>query len=94
MALTKKGQKIIVNRNCHRSVLTGLMISGAEPVWVCPNRIEDWSIWGNIEAWQIEELLEKDKDISMVWITNPTYEGVVSDIKSINKDGDKYTDFV
>ena len=90
MALTKKGQKIIVNRNCHRSILTGLMISGAEPVWVCPNRIDDWSIWGNIEAWQIEELLEKDRDISMVWVTNPTYEGVVSDIKSISAVCKKY----
>ena len=90
MALTKKGQKIIVNRNCHRSILTGLMISGAEPVWVCPNRIDDWSIWGNIEAWQIEELLEKDKNISMVWVTNPTYEGVVSDIKSISNVCKKY----
>lgn len=84
MALTKKGQKVIVNRNCHRSILTGLIISGAEPVWVCPKRIDDWSIWGNIEAEQIEELLKKDKTISMVWVTNPTYEGVVSDIKSIS----------
>ena len=50
MALTKKGQKIIVNRNCHRSILTGLMISGAEPIWVCPNRIEDWSVWGNTDS--------------------------------------------
>ena len=90
MGLTKKGQKIVVNRNCHRSILTGLMISGAEPVWVCPKRIEDWSIWGNIEADQIEELLSKDKDISMVWITNPTYEGVVSDVKSISKVCKKY----
>ena len=90
MALTKKGQKVIVNRNCHRSVLTGLIISGAEPVWICPNRIDDWSIWGNIEAWQIEEILEKDKDISMVWVTNPTYEGVVSDIKSISAVCKKY----
>jgi arginine/lysine/ornithine decarboxylase len=90
MALTKKGQKIIVNRNCHRSIITGLMISGAEPVWVCPTRIDDWSIWGNIEAWQIEEQLEKDKNISMVWITNPTYEGVVSDIKSISAVCKKY----
>ena len=90
MALTKKGQKVIVNRNCHRSILTGLIISGAEPVWVCPNRIDDWSIWGNIEAWQIEELLEKDRDISMVWVTNPTYEGVVSDIKSISAVCKKY----
>ena len=90
MALTKKGQKVIVNRNCHRSILTGLIISGAEPVWVCPNRIDDWSIWGNIEAWQIEELLQKDKDISMVWVTNPTYEGVVSDIRSISAVCKKY----
>ena len=90
MALTKKGQKIIVNRNCHRSILTGLMISGAEPVWICPNRIDDWSIWGNIEAWQIEEKLEQDKNISMVWVTNPTYEGVVSDIKSISAVCKKY----
>ena len=44
MALTKKGDKVIVNRNCHRSVLTGMIISGAEPIWICPNRIEDWSI--------------------------------------------------
>ncbi len=84
MALTKQGQKIIVNRNCHRSILTGLMISGAEPIWVCPNRIEDWSVWGNIDANKIEELIQNNKDVSMVWITNPTYEGVVSDIKSIS----------
>ena len=90
MALTKKGQKIVVNRNCHRSILTGLIISGAEPIWVCPNRIEDWSVWGNIEASQIEELLKNNDDISMVWITNPTYEGVVSDIKSISEVCKKY----
>ena len=90
MALTKKGQKIIVNRNCHRSILTGLMISGAEPIWVCPEKIENWSVWGNINAGKIEELLENNKDVSMVWITNPTYEGVVSDIKSISKVCKKY----
>ncbi len=90
MALTKKGQKIIVNRNCHRSILTGLMISGAEPIWICPNRIEDWSVWGNIDAQKIEELIQNNKDVSMVWITNPTYEGVVSDIKSISAVCKKY----
>lgn len=84
MALTKKDDKVIVNRNCHRSVLTGMIISGAEPIWICPNRIEDWSIWGNTDAAQIEELINKNPDVSMVWITNPTYEGVVSDIKAIS----------
>ena len=90
MALTKKGDKVIVNRNCHRSVLTGMIISGAEPIWICPNRIEDWSIWGNTDAAQIEELINKNPDVSMVWITNPTYEGVVSDIKAISAVCKKY----
>ena len=90
MALTKAGQKVIINRNCHRSALTGLMISGAEPIWICPNRIEDWSIWGNLDAQTIEKHLQENDNVGLVWITNPTYEGVVSDIKSISKVCKKY----
>lgn len=90
MALTKQGQKVIINRNCHRSALTGLMISGAEPVWVCPSRIEDWSIWGSIEASKIEQALKENDNVGLVWITNPTYEGVVSDIEAISKVCKKY----
>lgn len=84
MGLTKKGQKIITNRNCHRSVLTGMIISGAEPLWLIPNRFEEWGIWGNVSPESVEEMLKSHDDAAMVWITNPTYEGVVSDIKSIS----------
>ena len=90
MGLTKQGQKIITNRNCHRSVLTGMIISGAEPLWLIPERFEDWGIWGNVNPDRVEELLKTNKDVSMVWITNPTYEGVVSDIKSISAVCKKY----
>lgn len=84
MGLTKKGQKIITNRNCHRSILTGLIISGAEPLWLIPQRFEQWGIWGNVTPESVENMLKENPDASMVWITNPTYEGVVSDIKSIS----------
>ncbi len=90
MGLTKQGQKIITNRNCHRSVLTGMIISGAEPLWLIPERFEDWGIWGNVNPDRVEKLLKTNKDVSMVWITNPTYEGVVSDIKSISAVCKKY----
>lgn len=83
MGLTKKGQKVIVNRNCHRSILTGLIISGAEPLWVIPEKFEEWGLWGNIDAKSVETLLKENDDVSAVWITNPTYEGVVSDVRSI-----------
>ncbi len=90
MGLTKKGQRILTNRNCHRSILTGLIISGAEPLWLVPKRFDEWAIWGNITPESVEEALSSHDDISMVWITNPTYEGVVSDIKSISTICKKY----
>lgn len=90
MALTKKGKKIITNRNCHRSILTGMIISGAEPLWLIPNRFEEWGIWGNVSPDSVEKMLAQNPQAGMVWITNPTYEGVVSDIKSIAEICKKY----
>jgi len=90
MGLTKKGQKVIVNRNCHRSILTGLIISGAEPLWIIPEKLNNWGLWGNINPQEVENLLKNNNDVSMVWITNPTYEGVVSDIETIAKICKKY----
>jgi len=90
MGLTKNGQKVIVNRNCHRSILTGLIISGAEPLWIVPEKLNDWGLWGNVDAKDVERLLAENNDVSAVWITNPTYEGVVSDIESISKICKKY----
>lgn len=90
MCQSRKGKKVIVNRNCHRSILTGMIISGAEPVWILPEKLEDWSLWGEIEPREIEKALQENNDVSMVWITNPTYEGVVSDIKAISEVCKKY----
>jgi len=90
MGLTKKGQKIITNRNCHRSLLTGMIISGAEPLWLIPQRLDEWGIWGSVSPESVENLLKENQDVSLVWITNPTYEGVVSDIKSISLICKKY----
>ncbi len=90
MALSLQGKKIIVNRNCHRSVLTGMIISGAEPLWVIPEKLDEWSLWGRIRPEDIEHLLKTHNDVEMVWLTNPTYEGVISDIKTIAQICKKY----
>ena len=90
MALSLQGKKIIVNRNCHRSVLTGMIVSGAEPLWVIPTKLDEWSLWGKINPEDIENLLKTHNDVEMVWLTNPTYEGVVSDIGEIAKICKKY----
>lgn len=90
MGLTRKGQKVIVNRNCHRSVMTGLIASGADPLWIIPKKLPQWGLWGNIDPQDIEKLLKENNDVSLVWITNPTYEGIVSNIDEIVKICKKY----
>ena len=90
MCMSKRGKKVIVNRNCHRSILTGMIISGAEPVWVLPEKLEKWALWGEIEPSSIEKALKENDDVAMVWITNPTYEGVVSNVKAIAEICKKY----
>ena len=56
LTLTKEKQKIIVSRNCHRSLVTGMVLSGAEPIWVIPQKFEDWGLWGQINPQDIDNL--------------------------------------
>ncbi len=87
---TKPNEKILIGRNCHRSVLTGMVITGGEPSWLIPKKLDDWAIFGAVQVADVEKKLKEDKHISLVWITNPTYEGVISDVSGISKVCKKY----
>lgn len=82
-ACTKKGDKIIVARNCHKSVYNGIFLGELNPIYVYPQIVEDYGVNGGILPENIESLLINHPDIKMVIITSPTYEGIVSDIKRI-----------
>ncbi len=83
LTMAKDNKKIIIGRNCHRSVIGGLTFTGANPVWVVPEWLDKWGIWGQVDPDEIKRLLDDNDEVSAVWITNPTYEGVVSDIEKI-----------
>lgn len=90
LGITKRGQAIITNRNCHRSVMTGMLISGADLICITPEKLEDWGIWGSISAEKVEEAIKENPFVGAVWITSPTYEGVISDVKAISEVCKKY----
>ncbi|MEI7474837.1 MAG: aminotransferase class V-fold PLP-dependent enzyme [bacterium] len=83
LTITQENKKVIVSRNCHRSVVSGLTMSGANPIWIMPELLEDWGVYGHISPREVKRLLDENPDVTAVWITNPTYEGIASDIKSI-----------
>lgn len=80
---TKKGDKIIMARNCHKSVYNAVFLGELNPVYVYPQFIGNRGINGGISPQKIESLLINNPDVKLIVITSPTYEGIVSDIEKI-----------
>lgn len=85
LAVLKPNDKVLIARNCHKSVLHGLVLTGADPVWFMPEINEQWAIFNAVSSDIVLSELEKNSDIKAVIITSPTYEGVSSDIKAISE---------
>lgn len=77
------GGKILISRNCHKSVYHGVILNQLEVSYVYPQIIEDLGIQGGISAKDVETALEQCADVQAVLIVSPTYDGVVSDIGAI-----------
>ena len=83
------GDKVLVARNCHKSVYNAIEINGLDPIYVLP-KIGIDGIDRNIESEQVEEKLKENNDIKLVILTSPTYEGVISNIRHIVDVSHKY----
>ena len=88
-AMTKYGDKVLVARNSHKSVYNAIEINNLNPIYLLP-KIDKYGIDKNIDINDIKEKLENNKDIKLVIITSPTYEGVISDIKKVVEISHKY----
>lgn len=79
------GEKIILPRNAHRSVIGGLILSGAIPVFVSPALDSRLQIAMNIPASSYVEAMRLHPDAKAVLLINPTYYGVVAEIAAITE---------
>ena len=85
LASTERGGKLLIARNCHKSVYHAAIMQELTLRYCFPSLIEEYGIYDGVDAEEIERLLEEYPDCRAVVITSPTYEGVVSDIKAIAK---------
>lgn len=83
LAMTKPHQTVLVPRNCHVSVFHAIALSQLNPVWLYPSIDEDTSIYSSIDPQDVVKAFEQHPEITLVIVTSPTYNGVVSDIRSI-----------
>lgn len=84
-AAVKPGGKILIARNSHKSAYHAVVLNQLEPVYLYPEKVPDFCIPGGIRPNQVEKALSDNSDIRTVFVTSPTYEGIVSDIREIAK---------
>lgn len=83
LAIAGPKDKIIVPRNAHRSIIGGVILSGATPVFMHPEIDMELGLAMGVTPETVERTVKEHPDAKGVLIINPTYYGVATDIKKI-----------
>lgn len=81
-AATRRGDKVLVARNCHKAVYHALYMNELQAEYLYPSITKN-GIQGQITVEQVQESLYENPDAVAVILTSPTYEGIVSDVAKI-----------
>jgi arginine decarboxylase len=77
------GDKIILPRNIHKSAISGLILSGAQPVFINPEYNSTLDLSLNITPESLENALKLHPDTKAVLVVSPTYQGVCCHLETI-----------
>jgi len=82
-ATTGPGDRVLIARNCHRSVLTGLIVSGAHPIFFQPAFDRDLKLTLNMTFETVKQAVDANPNSRALLITSPNYYGLCADIEKI-----------
>src|SRR4051812_16900072 len=77
------GEKLLVSRNAHKSVVAGLIISGVQPVWVHPHFDPDRALAHPPEPEDVRQALQENPDAKGMLLITPTDWGTCADIAGV-----------
>lgn len=80
MAVAGPGDKVIVSRTLHKSVLVGMVYAGVVPVWVRPEINPATGLPEYLPSTRLRETLEQHPDAKAVLIGEPSYVGTMSNV--------------
>ena len=83
LSVVKAGDKIILPRNVHKSVINALVLCGGIPIYVNPEMNQKLGISLGMQVEKVKQAIEDNPDAVAVFVNNPTYYGICSDIKTI-----------
>jgi arginine decarboxylase len=85
MTAVNPGDRIAVPRNSHKSMLGGLVMSGAEPIYMHPEVDEEMRMDHCVTPETVARTLKEHPDAVAVYLVSPTYYGVAADLESIER---------
>lgn len=83
LATVKPGRKLIMARNCHKSVFNALTLGHIQPVYAMPEYIEEYGIMGEVSPEEVRRCIEQNPEADAVILPSPNYYGICSDIEAI-----------
>ncbi|MGD8192564.1 aminotransferase class I/II-fold pyridoxal phosphate-dependent enzyme [Brevibacillus ginsengisoli] len=80
LTVCRPGDKIIVQRNCHKSVFNAIILARAEPIFIVPAVDIPTGVAVGLRKEDVERALQAHPDVKAVFLTNPTYYGMGIDL--------------
>ena len=82
-ALSRAGDTVIMQRECHLSVHQGVGLLNLRPVYLYPDMVEEYGISSSLSAKTLDRCLTAHPHARLLVLCCPSYEGVLSDLESL-----------
>jgi len=89
-ATFKEGDKIIVERNCHRSVFNSIILRKLKPIYAMNEVSEKYDAPFSINKKHLFKLIKENQDARGILLTYPNYYGICTELDEIVKEAKKY----
>jgi arginine decarboxylase len=83
LSVCERNDMIIVQRNVHKSIIHGLMLAGAQAVFLPPSWDEASGLASGVKIEDVETALQEYPQAKAVLLTNPDYYGRGIDLRTI-----------
>lgn len=85
LTMCRPGDQILVQRNAHKSVFNGLLLAGAHPILIAPETEAETETASCLHPYHIKKAIQQYPNVRAVWLTNPNYYGMGTDLGEVAK---------
>lgn len=83
LASVSEGDEILVQRNCHKSIMNGLSLANVKPIFISPEFNYEWQVAGGLTLKNIKKAVNQYPRIKALIVTYPNYYGMVVNLQEI-----------